>query len=633
MTAPTKGNHQPMIHEDVDACVDAIIAQVGNHITLGLPLGLGKANHVANALYARAVADPSLQLRILTALTLEKTQSLPDIAHRLVDPIIDRLFGGYEDLLYAKGVRSGRLPPNIDVAEFFLTPGRWLNAPLAQRNYISVNYTEAYRLLESQDINVIGQLVARRGEGKNARYSLSCNTDVTLDELPRVNARRGTTDPLLLVGQVNQQLPYMRGEADQPLAMFDHILDAPKYQFDLYAPPREAVSLAQHAMALHVAGQIKDGGALQIGIGALGDAVAWALSLRHSQNTAFREAFAKLGAKAEGEYALQPFSEGLYGVTEMLVPAFVDLYRAGVLRRRAKDGAVAHGGFFVGSKDFYTTLREMPDKERDLFRMTTVSFTNRLNHDQEEEQREDRRDARHHLSVFPPIRDDVAEHRGHHGRVDEAGVGGQFDFVAQAHMLDSARAIICLNATRESGGQTHSNIRYAYGACTIPRHLRDIVVSEYGVADLRGRSDRDVACAMIGIADSRFQAGLLAEAKAAGKIEPGYEIPQGQRDNTPEGLRRKLGYARASGLLPAYPFGSDLDPDEQALAGALERLKNMTATPGLRAQAILKAMGLASPSADEQRKLARVGLDKPHKLQDEILRRLLCLALRADPDA
>ena len=138
---------------------------------------------------------------------------------------------------------------------------------------------------------------------------------------------------------------------------------------------------------------------------------------------------------------------------------------------------------------------------------------------------------------------------------------------------------------------------------------------------------------MIGIADSRFQAGLLAEAKAAGKIEPGYEIPESQRDNTPEGLRRKLGYARASGLLPAYPFGSDLDPDEQALAGALERLKNMTATPGLRAQAIFKAMSLASPSPDEQRKLARVGLEKPAKLQDQILRRLLCLALRADPDA
>ena len=498
MTTTTKGKHLPMIHEDVDACVDAIISQVGKHITLGLPLGLGKSNHLANALYARAVADQSLQLRILTALTLEKTQSLPDIAHRLVDPIIDRLFGGYEDLLYAKGVRSGRLPPNIEVAEFFLTPGRWLNAPLAQRNYISVNYTEAYRLLESQNINVIGQLVARRGEGKAARYSLSCNTDVTLDELPRVAARRGTSDPLLLCGEVNQQLPYMLGEADQPASVFDHILDAPKYQFDLYAPPREAVTLAQHAMAIHVAGQIKDGGALQIGIGALGDAVAWALSLRHSQNTAFREAFAKLGAKAEGEYALQPFAEGLYGVTEMLVPAFVDLYRAGVLRRRAKDGAVAHGGFFVGSKDFYTTLREMPDAERNLFRMSTVSFTNRLNHDQEEDQREDRRDARFiNAAMMATVFGDVISDRREDGKV-VSGVGGQFDFVAQAHMLDSARAIICLNAFRESGGQTHSNIRYAYGACTIPRHLRDIVVSEYGVADLRGRSDRDVACAMIG---------------------------------------------------------------------------------------------------------------------------------------
>ena len=45
---------------------------------------------------------------------------------------------------------------------------------------------------------------------------------------------------------------------------------------------------------------------------------------------------------------------------------------------------------------------------------------------------------------------------------------------------------------------------------TIPRHLRDVIVTEYGVADLRGKSDADVIAAMLAVADSRFQAELVA---------------------------------------------------------------------------------------------------------------------------
>jgi hypothetical protein len=632
MNAPAPGlAHAPKIHTDVEACVDAILDQVGKSVVLGLPLGLGKANHVANALYTRAVADPSINLQILTALTLEKRQSLPEIAHRLVDPIIDRLFGGYPDLLYAQGVRSGRLPPNIEVAEFFLTPGRWLNAGLAQRNYISVNYTEAVALLADRGINLIAQLVAKRGEGAGTGYSVSCNADVTLDELPVIRRRRGSSAPLVLAGQVNDELPFMLGEAVLPPDAFDHILDAPQYQFPLYAPPREAVSLAQHAMALHVAGWIKDGGALQIGIGALGDAVAWALMVRHSHNPSFRELNARLDAHPENAEELKPFEEGLYGVTEMLVPAFIDLWRAGILRRRARDGAVCHAGFFLGSKDFYATLREMSEADRGGFRMTSVSFTNRLNSACETEQRADRRDARFvNIAMMATVYGDVISDRLEDGRV-VSGVGGQFDFVAQAHQLDGARAIIAMNATRVSGGRTESNIRYAYGACTVPRHLRDLIVTEYGVADLRGKSDRDVACAMIDIADSRFQEGLLAQAKAAGKIEPDYQIPQGRRRNTPDDLAERLGPARAQGLLPAYPFGTDLDPLEQRLVAALDCLKAMTATPALRAWAIARSLVEREPTVADRACLNRLGLDRPASLQERILRRLLRLALLATP--
>src|SRR4029077_4947611 len=96
---------------------------------------------------------------------------------------------------------------------------------------------------------------------------------------------------------------------------------------------------------------------------------------------------------------------------------------------------------------------------------------------------------------------------------------------AQAFALEDARSIIMVRATRDAHRRTASNIRWNYGNITIPRHLRDVVVTEYGVADLRGKTDRDVIAAMLAVADSRFQDELLRQARGAGKIERGVEAP------------------------------------------------------------------------------------------------------------
>src|SRR3546814_6316179 len=74
------------------------------------------------------------------------------------------------------------------------------------------------------------------------------------------------------------------------------------------------------------------------------------------------------------------------------------------------------------------------------------------------------------------------------GRV-VSGVGGQYNFVAMAHALPDARSVLLLRATREAGDGAGSNIRWNYGHCTIPRHLRDTCIDEYGIADLRGKND------------------------------------------------------------------------------------------------------------------------------------------------
>jgi acyl-CoA hydrolase len=88
--------------------------------------------------------------------------------------------------------------------------------------------------------------------------------------------------------------------------------------------------------------------------------------------------------------------------------------------------------------------------------------------------------------------------------------------VAQAFALKGARSILALESTRRTGSKAQSNIRWAYGHETIPRHLRDVFVTEYGIADVRGKSDADVIAAMLGVSDSRFQDELARAAKDAG---------------------------------------------------------------------------------------------------------------------
>src|SRR5580698_7242097 len=198
----------PLHFTDADALADDIIARVGRRVVLAMPLGLGKANLVANALFARAVADPSLSLTIFTALTLERPHYANAMQRRFLEPVIERLFGGWPELDYVRALRKRTLPANIEVNDFFFLAGQWLNVPKAQQDYISTNYTHAVRAVMAQGINVIGQLVAKQERGGETRYSVSSNTDLTV-ELLRLRAE-GKTD-FLMVGEVNGELPFMPG--------------------------------------------------------------------------------------------------------------------------------------------------------------------------------------------------------------------------------------------------------------------------------------------------------------------------------------------------------------------------------------------------------------------------------------
>jgi hypothetical protein len=195
-----------------------------------------------------------------------------------------------------------------------------------------------------------------------------------------------------------------------------------------------------------------------------------------------------------------------------------------------------------------------------------------------------------------------------------------------AHELDDGRAVIAVRSTRDHRRRVSTNITWTYANTTVSRALRDIIVTEYGIADIRGKSDRDTIAAMIGIADARFQGRLAADAQRAGKLERSFSLPGHAAANTPERLEAALGPARREGLLPAFPLGSDLNEVEQFLVGPLLNLKRAPYRD--LARMFLAGMSKGPAAVSEAAALERLGLAAPVSLEERVLRALVAGALR-----
>jgi acyl-CoA hydrolase len=291
-------------------------------------------------------------------------------------------------------------------------------------------------------------------------------------------------------------------------------------------------------------------------------------------------------------------------------------------------GVLLHGAFFLGPRGFYAALRDLPESERRQFSMCGVSFVNQLEGADRALKIAQRGHGRFINSSMmvtllgAAVSDGLAD-----GRV-VSGVGGQYNFVAMAHALPEARSILTLRSTRDKNSTVTSNILWNYGNTTIPRHLRDIVVSEYGVADLRGLSDQDVIAAMLNITDSRFQDGLKRQAQAARKLRHDYVIPDRHRNNTPRALEERFILARARGLFSEFPFGSDFTGEEIVLAKALTRLKERTAGGWPRVKTLLGAVIYRGIPSTIRPYLERMSLSAPQTRQEWLWQRLLVQELR-----
>ncbi len=715
--------NQGLVYDDVAKCVDEVIEYVGKDIVFAMPLALGKPAILVNELYRRAKEDSEISLKIVSALALEKPKGSSELESRFLKSLTERVFAGTPDFDYMVDFRAGNLPDNVGVYEFYAKAGGYMNLPEAQQNYISSNYTHIVRDGIDFGVNVFGELITCRDFNGKTVYSMGCNTDICIETIKEFSKKRASGEKVAIIGEANENLPFMYGDAVVEAETYDIILKGPVYNYELFGPPKEAVSLKDYMIGINVSTLIKDGGTIQVGIGALGDAIAAGLIMRNEHNDVYHNILNRAGVIDRHENLISKwggtgfFEKGLYGSSEMFVDPFLQMYKSGILKRKVfdsiplmqlinegklaadnipkdiiemlvemkgvstlltledfnflseygilkkglkyEDGAIVDGvtafdvdmnidknrmaikkllgkkllngkvilgAFFIGPRSFYKALNDMSEEERQQFGMSGVEAVNQL-YGGEEIRRLQRKDGRFinagmMANVFGAITSDQIED----GRI-VSGIGGQYNFVAMAHALPDARLIMMIRSTRGSGKSLSSNIVFSYGSCSVPRHLRDIIVTEYGIADVRGKSDKEVIAEMINIADSRFQNELLSQAKKAGKIPMDYQIPEEYRNNTPEKVETILKPFRNEGHLKAFPFGTDLTEEDIELGGSLKALKAVSGEAPLElVKGIIQEFARPVPKS-AMHHLKRMELDTPKSLKEKVTQKMVLFAL------
>ena len=714
-----------VVTDDTAKAVDDVINYVGKKINFAMTLGLGKPVRFVNELYRRAKEDPSIKLNIITALSLEKPVGKSELEKRLIDPLAERIFGGYPDFQYMLDLRAGNLPSNVEIFEFYSKAGSIINIASQNRNYLPSNYTHIARdAYWHNNVNVFGQLIGAKELGGTTKYSMGCNTDICISALRLIKLGKSQGKKLVCIGEVNDNMPFMYGDAVVNGEDYDILLKGPEYNYRLFGAPKDAVTAKDHMIGFNISTLIKDGGTIQIGIGALGDAIVAGLDLRHSHNELYNEMIEKAGIVKRYERLIkkyggtEPFEKGIYGSSEMFVDAFMQLYKKGILKRKTynnvaimqlieegklsddhippnilallyekegvhmrlrekdvkmlteygifkegveykdgfiwyegrkynrdcyeqknldelntllgsslKNGQVILGAFFLGPEAFYKALNEMSEEERAQFGMSGVEKVNQL-YGGEELRALQRKNGRFvNSGLVATITGSVASDQLEDGKV-VSGIGGQYNFVSMAHEIPGGKLIMAIRATRGSGKNLRSNIVYNYGHTSIPKYLRDIIVTEYGIAHIKGVSDGRIAEEMIKIADSRFQPQLVREAKKHGKLAPDYEIPEEYRNNYPEKVEAFIKSYQAQGQFKLFPFGTDVLPEEAVLAASLKGLKAYKEAKPVRT--IFKLLTEMVKSVPEKAApyLKRMDLENPANFGEKFQQKTVIVALK-----
>jgi 4-hydroxybutyrate CoA-transferase len=274
----------------------------------------------------------------------------------------------------------------------------------------------------------------------------------------------------LVIAQVNPRMPRTLGNAFLHRSQVDvwTAVDEPLLEY-----PPTPVGVVERRIAAHVADLVPDGAIIQVGVGSIPQAVMEAL-----------------GGKKD------------LGVHSLLVDHMLPLVRAGVItnaRKRLHPGRMDVGEI-MGTSALFDWCHEN--------RMVNMEPS----------------DLAHDPQVVGSLGDFVSVNSALEvdclGQVNAesvdgrqvTGIGGQFDFVLGASRAAGGRSIIALPATAARGSRSRIVARLGAGArVTTPRFIADYVVTEHGVAALRGQSDAGRARALLHVADPAFRDGIERE--------------------------------------------------------------------------------------------------------------------------
>lgn len=278
----------------------------------------------------------------------------------------------------------------------------------------------------------------------------------------------------LVIAEVNRQMPRTFGDSTlEPERVAAWVeVDRPLVPYP--APP---VGETERRIAAHVSELIPDGATIQIGIGAVPESIVGVLGDRRD-----------------------------LGIHSLLVDAMLPLLERGVItnRRKSRNPGRMDLGEIMGTDRLFTFVHENPVVNMEpsslIHNSRVVATLERF------------------VSINSAIEVDLTGQVNAEslGERQVAGVGGQFDFVEGACWAPGGRSIIALPSTGRGGEVSRLVARLGAGAkVTTPRHLTDCVVTEFGRAELRGRSVEQRARALIGLAHPRFREHLEEEWRAS----------------------------------------------------------------------------------------------------------------------
>jgi acyl-CoA hydrolase len=330
-------------------------------------------------------------------------------------------------------------------------------------DYVPIFLSDIPRVFASGAIALDAALVNVSAPDAHGFCSLGTSVDAALAATRY--ARR-------VIAQVNRAMPRTHGDS------FIHVDDI-ELGVDVDQPPYEHVERGigdtERRIGEFVADLVPDGATLQLGIGAIPAAVAHALRDKRDL--------------------------GMH--TELFTDVVLELVRCGALtgaRKEVNRGKIV-SAFLMGSRALYDFVDDNP-----LIEMRPVDYTNDT-----AVIRRFRRMTAVNSAIAVDVTGQVsADSIGTHFY---SGVGGQMDFIRGAALAEDGRAIIALPSTAVGGSVSRivPVLPSGAGVVTTRAHVRTIV-TEYGVAEMWGRSVRERAAALIGIAHPAFRDDLRAEA-------------------------------------------------------------------------------------------------------------------------